>query len=80
MAARPASARLVAVATAARTASYTTRGDTTKYIISGLVVHDRKWPLMRGTRLGSNYQEYLQKGRTFSFSLPDDGELASLTT
>jgi len=50
-----------------------------RYILSGLVVLDRKQRLMTRTRFGSNYYEYLRKGMKFSFSMPSDEELATLT-
>lgn len=49
-----------------------------KYVLQGLAVIDRKWPLMRKTQFGSNYEEYRQKGEKFSFLMPSDEELRAL--
>lgn len=48
------------------------------HIIDGLVALNRKWPQMIDPRMGSNYYEYLSKGREFSFSMPTDEELMQL--
>lgn len=49
------------------------------YILLGLGALNRKWPQMNPPILGSNYSEYEARGRCFSFAMPSDEELISLT-